>query len=296
MLFLRYVRLIRDQGKPHRLLQEAVVASRFLLLWFRHARDLPLSVYAQIHDCPIPGAFSTRLTPIMHLTTARSRVGLYLVVIVLATCAPGAGAQSAEADSSSVGGWFRNLGKGIDNALQGGAQGGQGAVDGVNRAHAAVNGQVRGRARLQGGRTLTCFHGITACYLGPANMTSPGQSQGVPLLLVLADGRAMANNADQLESAGVLVLPTPQSGARGDTGYSDGLGCTDPSWTKDEIVRRRREIMDCQADAITERAAQREKLRRDQDAATRQRAQQQLEADTRSKFEAIQRDAAQPKP
>lgn len=231
-----------------------------------------------------------------HFRSARSRFGLQVLVACLAAFASGAGAQSAGGDSSSVGGWFRDLGKRIDNALQGAAQCGQGAVDGVNKVHTAVNGQVRGRLRLQGGRTVTCFHGITACLLGPANMTSPGQSQGVPLLLVLADGRAMANNADQLDSAGVSVLPTPQAGARGDTGYSDGLGGTDPSWTKDEIVRRRREIVDSQAEAITERAAQRERLRRAQDAATRQRAQQQLEADTRSKFEAIQRDAAQPKP
>ncbi len=88
-------------------------------------------------------------------------------------------------------------------------------------------------------------------------MTSPGQAQGVPVLLILPDGRAVPNNADQLAHFGVLVLPAAPSANKGDTGYSDGLGCTDPSWTKDEIIRRRREIMECQADAITERAAQR---------------------------------------
>lgn len=215
----------------------------------------------------------------------------------LVIAAPLADAQASEAEGSSIGGFFRSLGKGIDDALQGSATGAQGAVDGVNRTHAAVNGEVRGRVRVQGGRTVTCFHGIVACYLGPPNMSSPGQSQGVPLMLVLADGRAMANSADQLASAGVLVVPTsPQAGARPDAGYSDGLGCTDPSWSKDEIVRRRREIMECQSDEITERAARREKLRQEQDAASKRRAQQQLEAETRMKFEAIQRDAAQPKP
>jgi len=216
---------------------------------------------------------------------------------LFAACANAqAPAPAQESSGSGLGNWFRNLGKSIDDATQGTAQGGNAAVDGINRTHAAVNGQVRGRVALQGGRTATCFQGITACYLGPADMTSPGQSQGVPLMLVLPDGRAMANNADQLASAGVLVLPAaPGAGARSDTGYSDGLGCTDPSWTKDEIVRRRREIMECQSDAITERAAQRERARQQQDAASRQRAQQQLESDTRAKFEAIQRDAANPK-
>ena len=86
--------------------------------------------------------------------------------------------------------------------------------------------------------------------------------------------------------------------AKSDTGYSDGLGCTDPSWTKDEIVRRRREIMDCQADAITERAAQRQQQRNaaasTHDAAATQQAHKQLEADTKAKFAAIQSQAGAP--
>jgi hypothetical protein len=119
---------------------------------------------------------------------------------------------------------------------------------------------------------------------------------------VLADGRAVANNADQLAYFGVLVLPQT-GGAAGntDTGYSDPYGCTDSSWTKDEVVRRRREIMECQSEAITERAFQRSMQRQGrnpdgtpQTDAQRQHAQQQLEADTRAQFEKIQREAANP--
>ncbi len=126
-------------------------------------------------------------------------------------------------------------------------------------------------------------------------MTSPGQAQGVPVMLILPDGRAVPNNADQLAHFGVLVLPSPQSLNKGDTGYSDGLGCTDPSWTKDEIIRRRREIMECQADAITERAAQRAQARQRMSDADRKRAQKQLEDETKARFEAIQKEAAQGK-
>lgn len=220
------------------------------------------------------------------------------VLLTVAFNAPYAAAQDAQPPAQNkggVGGFLKKLGKGIDDAVKTGTQGTQGAVDTINQTHAAVNGTVRGRVALQSGKTVTCFNGITACYLGPANMTSPGQSQGVPMMLVLPDGSAVANNADELAHLGVLVLPqTGVASGNSDTGYSDGLGCTDPSWTKDEIVRRRREIMDCQADEITERAAQRALARQAKTDAERNKAQQQLEADTKAQFEAIQRAAANP--
>ena len=52
--------------------------------------------------------------------------------------------------------------------------------------------------------------------------------------------------------------------------------------------------MDCQADEITERAAQRALARQAKTDAERNKAQQQLEADTKAQFEAIQRAAANP--
>lgn len=220
------------------------------------------------------------------------------VLLTVAFNAPYAAAQDTQPPAQNkggVGGFLKKLGKGIDDAVKTGTQGTQGAVDTINQTHAAVNGTVRGRVTLQGGKTATCFNGITACYLGPANMTSPSQSQGVPMMLVLPDGQAVANNADELAHFGVLVLPqTGVASGNNDTGYSDGLGCTDPSWTKDEIVRRRREIMDCQADEITERAAKRAQARQAKTDAERNLAQQQLEADTKAQFEAIQRAAANP--
>jgi hypothetical protein len=203
--------------------------------------------------------------------------------------------QPAASAAGGLGDWLKQLGKSVDDAVKAGTQGAQGAVDGVNKAHTTVNGSVRGRVALQGGKTATCFTGITSCYLGSPTMTSPGQSQGVPVMLILLDGRAVPNNADQLAHFGVLVLPAPPSAKRNDTGYDDGLGCTDPSWTKDEIYRRRREIMDCQADALTERTAQRIKARQQTTDAERKRAQKQLEDETKAKFEAIQKEAAKGK-
>lgn len=181
--------------------------------------------------------------------------------------------QQTEQSGSRVGNFFRGLGRQIDSAVQQGSTGAQTVVDGVNGAHAAVNSNtVRGRMVQANGTTVTCFTGIEACYIGPPNMTSPGQATGTPLIVTTRDGRALPNNANQLAQAGVIVMPPttgPGAGAaRSDTGYSDGLGCTDPSWTSDEIVRRRREIMQCQSDQITERAYQRDLQRRQQSGAT----------------------------
>lgn len=203
--------------------------------------------------------------------------------------------QPAASSAGGLGDWLKQLGKSVDDAVKAGTQGAQGAVDGVNKTHAAVNGSVRGRVALQGGKTATCFTGIASCYLGSPTMTSPGQAQGVPVMLILPDGRAVPNNADQLAHFGVLVLPTAPAAGNGDAGYRDPYGCTDPSWTKDEIVRRRREIMQCQSDAITERAAQRAQARQQMTDAERKRAQKQLEDDTKARFEAIQKEAAKGK-
>lgn len=203
--------------------------------------------------------------------------------------------QPAASSAGGLGDWFKQLGKSVDDAVKAGTQGAQGAVDGVNKAHTAVNGSVRGRVALQGGKTATCFTGISSCYLGSPTMTSPGQAQGVPVMLILPDGRAVPNNADQLAHFGVLVLPAAPGAGNGDAGYRDPYGCTDPSWTKDEIVRRRREIMQCQSDAITERAAQRAQARQQMTDAERKRAQKQLEDETKARFEAIQKEAAKAK-
>lgn len=225
---------------------------------------------------------------------------------------PYAAAQDAQApaaekkEGGGLGGFLRGIGKSVDDAVKAGTQGAQGAVDGVNNTHAAVNGSVRGRVALQGGKTATCFNGITACYLGSPNMTSPGQSQGVPVMLVLADGRAVLNNADQLAHFGVLVLPSPAPGTAGgkaDTGYRDayGTGCVTPDMTGDEIVRNRNAIHQCQMERVGEQAWQRSMQRQGrnpdgtpQTDAQRQRAQQKLEADTKAQFEKIQREAANP--
>lgn len=225
------------------------------------------------------------------LRSAAALVAVFALHAAHAQDAP----QPAASSAGGIGEWLKQLGRSVDDAVKAGTQGAQGAVDGVNKTHAAVNGSVRGRVALQGGKTATCFTGISSCYLGSPTMSSPGQAQGVPVMLILPDGRAVPNNADQLAHFGVLVLPTTPAAGNGDSGYRDPYGCTDPSWTKDEIVRRRREIMQCQSDAITERAAQRAQARQQMTDAERKRAQKQLEDDTKARFEAIQKEAAKGK-
>ena len=229
------------------------------------------------------------------ITLALRSAAALVAALVLHAAQAQEAPQPAASAAGGLGDWLKQLGKSVDDAVKAGTQGAQGAVDGVNKTHAAVNGSVRGRVALQGGKTATCFTGISSCYLGSPTMTSPGQAQGVPVMLILPDGRAVPNNADQLAHFGVLVLPAAPAAGNGDAGYRDPYGCTDPSWTKDEIVRRRREIMQCQSDAITERAAQRAQARQQMTDAERKRAQKQLQDDTKARFEAIQKDAAKGK-
>jgi hypothetical protein len=138
------------------------------------------------------------------------------------------------------------------------------------------NYTVRGRVQVQDGQWLTCFDGIKTGYLGPIDLARPGDARtdpatgklkvttaAIPTVILTRTGVVTSNDCDSLAEQKLLSLPTSVIVAQGggETGYSDGLGCTDPSWTKEEIVRRRREIMECQSDAITERAAQRIKQR-----------------------------------
>ena len=53
--------------------------------------------------------------------------------------------------------------------------------------------------------------------------------------------------------------------------------------------------MECQSDAITERAAQRAQTRQQMTDADRKRAQKLLEAETKARFEVIQKEAAKGK-
>lgn len=179
---------------------------------------------------------------------------------------------------------------------------------------------VRGRVQVQDGQWLTCFNGNNTGYLGPANLARPGDAQvdpatgkmrvttaAIPSVILTRGGILTSNDCDSLAKQGLLVVPT-QAGdaAKSDAGYSDGLGCTDPSWTKDEIVRRRREIMDCQARAITDREFARQEAERKAQArngtsvaasdAERQAAVAKLQQDTAAKFRAIQSQGAAPAP
>ena len=66
------------------------------------------------------------------------------------------------------------------------------------------------------------------------------------------------HHAQQQQELLVADLPAV---ATSDTGCSDPYGCVKSEWTKDEVVSRRREIMECQSEAITERAWQRSQAR-----------------------------------
>jgi hypothetical protein len=182
---------------------------------------------------------------------------------------------------------------------------------------------VRGRVQVQDGQWLTCFNGINTGYLGPANLARPGSAEtnpatgniqvstaAIPTIILTRDGTVTSNS---LATQNLLVADSAAApsggGNQSDTGYHDPQGCTDPSWTKDEVVLRRREIMECQAEAITERAYQRAQARSQAaqgtaapgggfttgtSAVERQAAVAKLQEDTAAKFAAIQAQGAMP--
>lgn len=168
-------------------------------------------------------------------------LSLGLVLCLFTSYAPAAKADLLDA----LGDGLNEIGNAVGDAV----------TEGVKGGTAITTGKSKIKAQYQlNGQTLTCFDGIKTAYILPRGATSPG----APGTRVTAyDCNKISNIED------VIVLPQqPGGGIAADTGYSDGLGCTDPSWTKDEIVRRRREIMECQSDQITERAYQRDLARR----------------------------------
>ncbi len=203
----------------------------------------------------------------------------------------------------------------------------QGFLDKLKKAAQGKEYTVRGRVQVQSGQWLTCFDGIKTGYLGPSDLARPGDAKtdpatgnikvttaAIPAVIMTRGGVVTSNDCDSLAEQKLLVSSAPATSAgpagKNDAGYDDGLGCTDPSWTKDEIVRRRREIMDCQADAITEKAAARIQARQAAQAsaggatsktppaaapnADRQAAVAKLQQDTAAKFKAIQTQGATP--
>ena len=169
----------------------------------------------------------------------------------------------------------------------------QGLIDKLKKAAQGKEYTVRGRLRVQDGQWLTCFDGIKTGYLGAHDLARPGDATvdpatgkmkvstaAIPTVIMTRNGTVTSNNCDSLADQGLLLAPTPD---KGDTGYSDPYGCTRPEWTRDEVVARRREIMDCQADSVTERAWRRSQARDPQE-------------ETAAKFKAIQAQAATPAP
>jgi hypothetical protein len=127
------------------------------------------------------------------------------------------------------------------------------------KRHKAKEYTVRGRVQVQNGQWLTCFDGIKTGFLGPADLARPGDAKtdpatgnikvttaAIPTVIMTRGGVVTSNNCDALAEQKLLMSSAPAASAgsagKGDTGYSDGLDCIDPSWTKDEIVRRRRRL------------------------------------------------------
>lgn len=180
----------------------------------------------------------------------------------------------------------------------------------------AGNYTVRGRVQVADGQWLTCFNDIKTGYLGSIDMARPGDAKtdpatgrtrvttaAIPTIIRTRSGVVTSNNCDSLAEQELLVADMPV-GATSDTGYRDAYGCVKPEWTSDEIVSRRREIMECQSEAITERAWQRSQARagRTAEAATppaggnssTRAANEKLQAETAEKMKAIQSGAATP--
>jgi hypothetical protein len=168
---------------------------------------------------------------------------------------------------------------------------------------------VRGRVRVHDGQWLTCFDGIKTGYLGAADMSRPGDAKtdpatgrmqvstaAIPAIIRTRQGIVTSNDCDSLAEQGLLLPPVDQT-RKGDTGYSDPYGCTKPEWTSDEIIARRREIMECQSEAITERAWQRSRERAAGGNATTAGGTTTTTTDTAAlaaKFKAIGAQAATP--
>lgn len=178
-----------------------------------------------------------------HISSVRT-VSLGLILCLFTTYSGTARADFLDA----LGDGLNEIGNAVGDAVTEGVKGGTAITTGKSK--------IKAQYRLNG-QTLTCFDGIKTAYILPRGATSPG----APGTRVTPYDCNKISNIDD-----VIVLPPPGGGGGGsaaaDTGYDDGLGCTDPSWSKDEIIRRRREIMECQSDQITERAYQRDLARR----------------------------------
>ncbi len=181
----------------------------------------------------------------------------------------------------------------------------QGLMDKLKKAAKGKEYTVRGRVRVQDGRWLTCFDGIKTGYLGAADMARPGDAKvdpatgqmkvttaAIPTVIMTRKGIVTSNDCDSLAEQGLLLLPAPEG--KGDTGYSDPYGCTRSEWTKDEVIAHRREIMDCQADSITERAFRRNAGRSSGAATAASTTSAPDTAALAAQFKAIQSQAAVP--
>lgn len=188
--------------------------------------------------------------------------------------------------------------------LAGSAEG-QGLVDKLKKAAKGKEYTVRGRLRVRDGQWLTCFDGIKTGYLGAADLAGPAVSKvdpatgratvstaAIPAIVMTRNGVVTSNDCDSLVAQGLLLAPAPEG--KGDTGYSDPYGCTLREWTKDEVIARRREIMECQADSISERAWRRSRGQSSGAAAAGGAGATTDTAALAAKFKAIQSQAAVP--
>src|SRR5262249_49980331 len=82
---------------------------------------------------------------------------------------------------------------------------------------AGIDPKVRGRVHLADGQTLTCFEGVKAGYIGPADLMSPGyttrsangtlttHTAAIPAMVMLPPATVTSNHCDARASQGALV-------------------------------------------------------------------------------------------
>lgn len=130
------------------------------------------------------------------------------------------GCLALTSSPAALAGLWESINEGTSKAAEGIQQGLQDAHDANEAARAAHTHTVRGRVPLRDGRTLTCFQGIQAGYLGPPDLAAPGQATydpktgratlqtaAIPAIVMTRNGTVISNDCDKLAAEGVLVAP-----------------------------------------------------------------------------------------
>lgn len=148
----------------------------------------------------------------VRLSSPASLIGSALTAALL--CLPVVAQDAADPPAQRGGGFLRRLGNAVNQGLEQGANGAQGAVDGINQAQTALRGQIRGQVTMADGNVLTCKVGEQAGGI----LGNDGLFRAIPLAVPLPNGQVHPNLCDELAKAGVLVLAdtsvSPRAGGK----------------------------------------------------------------------------------